>query len=58
MDIPLENLSEEELYLKWESMTKATITKGYSLESSANDGSNNISGGYDSSENRVYYISR
>ena len=60
-DIPMENfenLSEEELYLKWESMTKATITDGYSLESSDSDGSNNISGGYDSSDNRVYYISR
>ena len=54
----MENLSEEEQYLKWESMTKATIEEGYSLDYSSNDGLTHISGGYDSSVKRVYYISR
>ena len=60
-DLPIEdldNLSEEEQYLRWESMTKATIKEGYSLEHSSNDGLTNISGGYDSQGKRVYYISR
>ena len=60
-DTPIEGmdkLSEEEQFIKWEAMTKATIVEGYSFDYSTPNNLINISGGYDLSAERVYYISR
>jgi hypothetical protein len=59
-DVPiegLENLSEEEQYEMWISLTQTIIEVGYVFETKSSEDEKGNSGGYDSDNERAYYRS-
>ncbi len=59
-DVPiegLENMTEEEQYELWNSLTKTTINSGYVFETKSNENEKGNAGGYDSDTGRAYFRS-